>query len=80
MKTQKSKTWQHKITGVDGDCQLFGVNIFNYKWNSTGNKAKVKDPLYGQDYTFLIYSVIIDEEEHEFAAGEFSNCIWGFFV
>ena len=43
-------------------------------------KIKVKDPLYGQDYMFPIYTVAIDDKEVQFACGEFSNCVYGFYV
>ena len=36
MKMWKEKTWQHEVTGVDGNTTLFGVNIFDYEWESTG--------------------------------------------
>lgn len=29
MKMWKSKSWQLEVTGVDGNVQLFGVNIFD---------------------------------------------------
>lgn len=80
MKAWKSKTWQHETTGLDGECQLFGVNIFDYKWCSINKNAIVHDPSYGQKHCFQIFRVAIDGEEHEFAAGEFSNGVWGFFV
>lgn len=77
---KKVKTWQHEKTGVDGNTILFGVNIFDYEWKSTGRHVNVCDPLYKQEYRFSIYTVVIDGQEHEFAAGEFSNCVWGFYV
>jgi len=27
-----------------------------------------------------VYTVNIDGESHSFVAGEFSNCIWGFYL
>lgn len=80
MKVYRTKTWQHEVTGFDGNTTLFGVNIFDYEWKSTGEKIDVEDPLYGQKYRFPIYKVFIDEQECEFAAGEFSNCVYGFYV
>ncbi len=80
MKTQKQKTWQHEITGFSGNTILFGVNIFDYQWNRTGQKAEVCDPRYGQKYSFPVYTVDIKGEEYEFAAGEFSNDVCGFFL
>ncbi|MDE6435465.1 MAG: hypothetical protein K2L07_14720 [Lachnospiraceae bacterium] len=80
MKSLKSKTWQHEITGVDGNTILFGVNIFDYEWKNTNEFVKVYDPLYDQEYKFDIYTVIINGQEQKFAAGEFSNCVWGFYT
>ena len=31
MKMLKGKTWQHEITGSDGNVILFGINIFDYE-------------------------------------------------
>ncbi len=80
MKKWKEKTWQHELTGFEGNAILFGVNIFDYEWESTHQSVKVRDPLYGQEYKFTVYKVIINEQEYEFAAGEFSNCVWGFYI
>lgn len=80
MEMQKSKTWQHEVTGCDGDTILFGVNIFNYSWKDTHKSVMVCDPLYGQEHKFRIYTVVINGQKQEFAAGEFSNCIWGFYL
>lgn len=80
MKMWKKKTWQHETTGVDGNTILFGVNIFDYQWKTTGQRVTVRDPLYGQEYKFPVYTAVINGETHEFVAGEFSNCVWGFFL
>ena len=80
MKMYKQPDWQYVTSGVEGDVTLFGVNIFDYKWESTGKRAKVKDPSYKQDFVFNVYKVTIDGTEHEFAAGEFSNCVYGFYL
>ena len=80
MKVYKQKKWQYEVTGFDGKATLFGVNIINYEWENTGKKIEVKDPLYGQKYVFPIYRVVIKNQEYEFASGEFSNCVFGFYV
>ena len=80
MKILKTKSWQHVTTGVDGKCELFSVSIFNYEWDSTGEKIKVKDPLYKQDHIAHVYRVSIDGNIQTFAACEFSNCVWGFYL
>ena len=72
--------WRHVVTGVEGNVTLFDVNIFEYQWKSTGEKIEVLDPLYKQPHIMWVYRVLIGEEEHEFAAGEFSNCVWGFYT
>ena len=74
------KMWQHEITGVDGNSILFGVNIFDFEWTRTGEKIDIVDPLYGQKYRFPVYKVFIREREYKFAAGEFSNSVFGFYV
>jgi len=72
--------WSHAVTGFDGNCQLFNVNIFDYEWKSIGKRINVKDPAYQQNHTFEIWKVEINDIEYEFAAGEFSNCVWGFYL
>lgn len=74
MKMWKEKTWQHEITGVDGNVILFGVNVFEYKWVFTGNTVVIKDRAVN------IYSVKIDDTEHLFGAIETSNCVWDFYL
>ena len=71
MKMQKERTWQKFATGVDGNVQLFGVNIFEQKWIDTKEKVDV-----GALYNFDVYEVYIDGEIKRFAAGEVSNCVF----
>ena len=61
--------WEYETFGPDGQCKLFGVNIFDYDWQTTS-----------QDHTFEVWQVEIDGQIHRFAAGEFSNCVWGFYL
>ena len=62
--------WEYETFGPDGQCKLFGVNIFDYDWQTTGKRVKVKDPIYRQDHTFEVWQVEIDGQIHRFAAGE----------
>ena len=62
--------WEFVKSGIDGNCELFGVNIFDYEWETT----------YNQFHTFEIWRVEIGGQTKYFAAGEFSNCVWGFFL
>ena len=72
--------WKFETVGPDGQCKLFGVNIFDYDWQPTGRRVKVQDPLYHQDHTFEVWQVEINGQIRRFAAGEFSNCVWGFYL
>ena len=76
MKVWKSKSWQLEITGIDGNTKLFGVNIFDYQWIDTKQRVQVSD----LSYEVPVYTVIIDNVQYEFAAGERSNCVWNFYV
>jgi hypothetical protein len=80
MKMCKSKTWEFEVSGIDGNVILFGVNIFEYEWNNTGESVLLEDPIYHQKFKLPVYNVNIDGETHSFVAGEFSNCIWGFYL
>ena len=37
----KSKSRQHEGMGTDGNTEFFGVNIFDYAWHNTKEKALV---------------------------------------
>ena len=76
MELWKSKSWQLEITGVDGAAQLFGVNIFDCQWFDTKRRARVSD----LSYEVPVYTVTIGDVQHEFAAGERSNCVWNFYL
>jgi hypothetical protein len=62
--------------------KINGHNVWEYDWEDTSeNHITVKDPRYGQNHKMNVYKIFIDSgEEIKFAAGEFSNCVWGFYV
>ena len=72
--------WKFVKTGIEGNCELFGVNIFDYKWENTNQKVSVLDPIYNQKHEMTIYNANIGEKWVTFATGEFSNCVYGFYV
>ncbi|MGN6646897.1 MAG: hypothetical protein ACTHJT_10255 [Cytophaga sp.] len=73
--------WQHIRTITDGEpLELHGLNIWNHDWKSTGESIRIKDPLYGQDYTFPVYEISNAYTSVQFAAGEFSNDVWGIYM
>ncbi|MCW0483668.1 hypothetical protein [Gaoshiqia sediminis] len=72
--------WKHKKTVPDGEkCKLNGINVWDYKWIPTQNSIIVKDPLYKQDHKMQIFEIKTDNKTVTFAAGEFSNGVWGFY-
>ena len=76
MKMWKSKKWQLEVTGIAGDTQLFGINIFDYQWIDTKQRVQVGDI----SYDVPVYMVKINDVQHEFAADERSNCVWNFYL
>ena len=51
-------TWEFETSGPDGQCKLFGVNIFDYDWKPTGRRVKVQDPIYHQEHTFEVWQAV----------------------
>lgn len=70
------KSWKLKTMGTDGNVRLFGVNIFDYEWINTGEKAEVQN-LYRD---ISVYEVKIRNKVRRFAAEEVSNCVWKFYL
>lgn len=68
---------------ADGEpLSIEGVNVWSYKWKMLDKIVTVKDPLYGKEHKFEVWRIEPGEGKCpiEFAAGEFSNLIWGFYV
>jgi hypothetical protein len=73
--------WKHIKTIADGErCVINDVNIWDHEWTDTGARIQVKDPLYGRNFTLPVYEIQIGQTTAQFAAGEFSNCIWGIYI
>ncbi|MBB6464125.1 hypothetical protein [Flammeovirga kamogawensis] len=76
-----SGIWKHKATIIDGQTfKLKELNIWDYQWEDTGNSIQIKDPMYGKDYKLNIYRIVKENIKIQFAAGEFSNCVWGIYL
>ncbi len=74
---------QWEFAGAVPDGQSFKidqVDVWQHEWKDTKERAQVKDPHYHQNFTFHVYEIGSAESVVTFAAGEFSNCIWGFYV
>jgi hypothetical protein len=61
--------------------EIDGIDVWKQDWRRTSEpKAEVRDPLYNQDFSFNVYEIEVGKKKIKFAAGEFSNCVWGFYV
>ena len=72
--------WNHIKTFFDGEpFEIEGLNIWEYEWINTGNYIQLNDPLHNQPYSFPIYEMSNGKVKVVFAAGEFSNCVYGIY-
>jgi hypothetical protein len=78
----EKETWKFAGSCQDGNkFILAGIDVWQYKWQRIPDeKAQVKDPVYGQAFGFPIYQIHTNGKTIKFSAGEFSNCIWGFYI
>ena len=73
--------WKHIKTLVDGErFDVNGLNIWESEWKDTRERVVIKDPLYGKDFTLSVYEIVKGQTTAKFAAGEFSNCVWGIYL
>lgn len=57
-----------------------GIDVFRHEWQRVeGARAAVTEPRYGQHFEFPVYRVTAEGRTIEFAAGEFSNSVWGLY-
>lgn len=74
--------WKFVTVGTENDRTCIGdVAVWAHEWHRVpGAKATVVDPHYGQSFRFDVYRIRVADQVLEFAAGEFSNGVWGFYV
>ena len=79
---QDATTWKYVGHCSDGErFTIDGVNVWDHEWiRKHTQHAHVKDPRYGQPFSFPVYEIVAGDSRILFAAGEFSNCIWGFYT
>jgi hypothetical protein len=64
----------------DGETfEIEGLDVWKHSWVSTDQHASVSDPLWNQAFLFPVYAMSGGGKTIKFAAGEFSNNVWGFF-
>lgn len=73
--------WRFVGSCFDGDpFAIDGMNVW-CSWAATGERAVVTDPLYPwQIHDLAVWTMTGAERVVEFAAGELSNGVWGFWV
>ncbi|NCD69679.1 hypothetical protein [Mucilaginibacter agri] len=70
--------FNQSTTIYDGErYEINGLNIWDYSWINTGKRIQVKDSVYGQNHIFPVYEIAANGATATFAAGEYSNCVWG---
>ena len=76
-------TWKfHGSCPDSAKFEIEGLNVWAHDWQREKEepKAEVRDPLYNQKFSFSVYHIEAEGQKIRFAAGEFSNCTWGFYV
>jgi hypothetical protein len=73
--------WRFVSIGFEGaPAEIRGVDVWSSEWSSTGGRVTVAHPSYpAERHTMFTYEVDVDGGTVSFAAGEFSNGVWGFF-
>lgn len=73
--------WRYVGHCVDGQRFLIeGVDVSDRQWRPTDEPAvEVEDPINHQPHSLDVWECEADGRRIRFAAGEFSNCIWGFY-
>ena len=74
--------WRLVHIGLEGDdVSVAGINPWHAGgWTSTGVRITVAHPSYpAQRHTMRVY-ILDSQHEIEFAAGEFSNGVWGIYA
>lgn len=75
--------WKLVSIGLqDTRVSLAGIDPWKHEWRRrAGESITVAHPSYpAERHTMFVYEISIGERTIEFAAGEFSNGVWGFFV
>lgn len=75
--------WRFVGIGFEGDPVDIGGGIDPWKveWTSTHGRIVVAHPSYSSErHVMFTYEVAGSDPTIAFAAGEFSNGVWGFFV
>lgn len=75
--------WKFVSIGFEGaPVSLRGIDPWKHPWRRRARESiVVAHPSYpAERHTMFVYELDISERTIEFAAGEFSNGVWGFFL
>ena len=74
--------WRFVSIGLEGDAvDLGGINPWKASWAGTGQSIVVGHPSYPwQRHDLPVYTAEGPDGPVTFAAGEYSNGVWGFFA
>lgn len=74
--------WRYlRHVGEGEPVSIGGENVWDRDWIPTGELASVIDPQHGATRRFEVWKIQqVGRPDIVFAAGEFSNGIWGFYV
>ena len=69
------------IGSVDSSVIVDGADLWKHDWRRRGESITVAHPSYpAERHTMFVYEIDPAGRRIKFAAGEFSNGVWGFFV
>jgi hypothetical protein len=75
--------WKLLHIGFEGDDVLIaGLNVWEHKWIDAGEGSiTVPHPSYpSQSHRMYVYKLDTPSGQKRFAAGEFSNSVWGIYI
>ena len=71
----------YKVSNDNDNLEIDGIKVWSEGWiRIEGTVAEVKDPKYKQDYIFQVFEIRKESKVIRFAAGEFSNTVWGIYL
>jgi len=78
----EDRSWQFAGSARENEpFEIRGVNVWSQGWQvAAGEEAHVNDPVYGKGYIFRVFHIQDGDEQIEFAAGELSDGLWGFYT
>ena len=85
MRRDVTPGWRFVAIGVEGtEVVLDGVNLWKHEreWRRTGeDPITVAHPSYpAERHAMFVYELVFPTKEIRFAAGEFSNGVYGFYA